>query len=426
MRILIIGAGPGGYETAVEAMRRGFEVTVVNDGPLGGTCLNVGCIPTKSLIHSCCVKKEPLKTAQEGKRQVISQLQDGIAALLKKADVVEGHASFTGPHSVKVGESTLTADKIIIAGGSVPSQLPVPGAGYTVDSAQLLDCEEVPERLVVIGGGVIGLEMAGIFNALGTAVTVLEFLPCILPRFDSDMAKRLKQQLVKSGIKIVTKAEVTSVAESSGGAYTVAYKSAEEVCSIEADKVLMAVGRRPAVEGLGLEAAGVAYDRKGIKVDGNMRTSVPGIYAIGDVTGGMMLAHVATAQGLRALDDICGKNDNIDFSCVPSVVFTRPEFASVGKTEEDCKAEGVEYTVLRSNYRANGKAVTEGETEGCCKFIAGSDGRLLGCHILGAHAADLIGEATALIALNATVEQAGWLIHAHPTVSEVLQSCFRQ
>lgn len=428
MRLIVIGAGPGGYETAAEAARRGLEVTLVTSGPLGGTCLNQGCIPTKSLIHSCCELSLTLSEAQETKNAVIAQLQAGIQSLLKSVRLVYGRASFVDSHTVSVDGTLYAADRIIIATGSSGAVLPIPGAELAIGSDDALKLQEVPRRLAIIGGGVIGLEFAGIFRSLGSEVTVIEYCPCILPRFDLDLAKRLKQQLVRSGITILASAAVTSVSRQDGG-LKLEYTLKDESRSLDADCVLMAVGRRPNLEGLDLDAAGVEYDRRGIKVDDRMCTSAPGVYAVGDVTGGIMLAHVASAQGLRALNDICGTPDHIDFSVIPAVVFTKPELATVGLTEEDCKERGIEYHTLKSNYRANGKALASACPDGYCKFLvegaAGDDGRILGCHILGAEASALIHEAAVLMATGTPVSAARWIIHAHPTISEVLLSALR-
>lgn len=428
MRLVVIGAGPGGYETAAEAVKRGFDVVLVSAGPLGGTCLNEGCIPTKSLIHSVSEGSAmSLQEAVSHKSEVVSQLQAGITMLLKKVKVVFGKARFVDAHTVAVdGEDGQTqefaADKVIIATGSVGAVLPVPGAELAVGSKEILDLVEVPASLAIIGGGVIGLEFAGIFRSLGTEVTVLEYCPGILPRFDVDAAKRLKQSLVRSGINIVTSAQVTGIVKEGDG-LSVQYNLKDEQKSVKAQKVLMAVGRRANVDSLNLADIGIDFDRRGIKVDQQMRTNVPDVYAVGDVTGGIMLAHVATYQGLRALNDICGIQDSINFSAVPAVVFTNPELATVGLTEEDCEARGIAFKALKSFYRANGKAVASGQSDGYCKVLVGeSDGKILGCHMLGAHASDIIQEAAALISLGATLEQARWIIHPHPTLCEVLQS----
>lgn len=428
MRLVVIGAGPGGYETAAEAAKRGFDVVLVSAGPLGGTCLNEGCIPTKSLIHSVSEGSAmSLQEAVSHKSEVVSQLQAGITMLLKKVKVVFGKARFVDVHTVAVdGEDgqaqEFAADKVIIATGSVGAVLPVPGAELAIGSKEILDLVEVPASLAIIGGGVIGLEFAGIFRSLGTEVTVLEYCPGILPRFDVDAAKRLKQSLVRSGINIVTSAQVTGIVKEDDG-LSVQYNLKDEQKSVKAQKVLMAVGRRANVDSLNLADIGIDFDRRGIKVDQQMRTNVPDIYAVGDVTGGIMLAHVATYQGLRALNDICGIQDSINFSAVPAVVFTNPELATVGLTEEDCEARGIAFKSLKSFYRANGKAVASGQGDGYCKVLVGeSDGKILGCHMLGAHASDIIQEAAALISLGATLEQARWIIHPHPTLCEVLQS----
>ena len=425
MHLLIIGAGPGGYETAVEAAKRGLEVTLVTDGPLGGTCLNEGCIPTKTLIHSCCERSLDIWSALERKTSVVSQLQSGIEGLLRNVEVIYGKASFVDAHTIRVGDKIVSADKIIIATGSVSASLPVPGSGLAIDSSQLLNLDEVPGKLVIIGGGVIGLEFACIYNKLGSEVTVVEYCPNILPRFDSDMSKRLKQQLSRSGISFILGASVCGISKSPEGNPEVSYLLKEKENTISADKVLMAVGRRPNVESLNLSDIGLEFDRKGIKVDSAMRTNVPDVYAVGDVTGGYMLAHVASAQGLRALNDITGVKDSIDFGCVPAVVFTNPELATVGLSEEDCKAKGISFSVHKSFYRANGKAVSSGESEGLCKVLSDEDGKIIGCHILGASASALIAEAAVLIALGTDLEKARWIIHAHPTLSEVLMSALR-
>ena len=427
MRLLIIGAGPGGYETAVEAAKRGMEVTLITEGPLGGTCLNEGCIPTKTFCHYAELIEQNIKAgldckpsfaaAAERKQVVIEQLRGGIDMLLKNVEVVHGKAQFKDPKTVVCNGQEYTADKIIIATGSVSASLPVPGTENCITSKEILELTEVPESLCVIGGGVIGLEFASIFRSFGTEVTVLEFCPNILPRFDSDLAKRLKQSLSKRGINIEVQAQVTRI-----DGNTVTYIKKEKECTVQASKILMAVGRRPNTDGLNLEAAGVDYTRKGITVNDRFETSVPGIYAVGDVTGGIMLAHAATYQGLHALNAICGEIDSIRFDLIPAAVFTMPEVATIGLTEEQCKEQNLEFRSLKSFYRANGKAVSMDETDGYCKVIVGAEDAILGAHIMGAHASDIIHEIAAAINLGATLEQLRYVIHAHPTLSEVLQS----
>ena len=427
MRLLIIGGGPGGYETAVEAAKRGLEVTLISEGPLGGTCLNEGCIPTKTFCHYAELIEQNLKagldckpsfaTAAQRKQAVVEQLRSGIDMLLKNVQVVRGRAEFKDSKTVICNAQEYSADKIIIATGSVSASLPIPGAESCLTSKEILDLTEVPGSLCVIGGGVIGLEFASIFRSFGTEVTVLEYCPNILPRFDVDLAKRLKQLLSKRGINIEVQAQVTRI-----DGNTVTYIKKDKEFTVLADKVLMAVGRRPNVDGLNLEAAGVDYTRKGITVNDRFETSVPGIYAIGDVTGGIMLAHAATYQGLHALNGICGLQDSIRFDLIPAAVFTMPEVATVGMTEEQCKEQSLEVRPLKSFYRANGKAVSMDETDGYCKVIVDNDGKVLGAHIMGAHASDLIHEIAAAMNLGATLQQLQSVIHAHPTLSEVLQS----
>lgn len=427
MRLLIIGGGPGGYETAVEAAKRGLEVTLITEGPLGGTCLNEGCIPTKTFCHYAELIEQNNKAgldckpsfaaAAQRKQAVIEQLRGGIDMLLKNVQVVHGKAQFKDSKTVVCEGQEYTADKIIIATGSVSASLPIPGADSCLTSKEILDFTEVPESLCVIGGGVIGLEFASIFRSFGSEVTVLEYCPNILPRFDVDLAKRLKQSLSKRGIGIEVQAQVTRIDDN-----TVTYLKKDKEFTVQANMVLMAVGRRPNVESLNLEAAGIDYTRKGITVNDSFETSVPGIYAVGDVIGGIMLAHAATYQGLHALNVICGRQDSIRFDLIPAAVFTIPEVATIGLTEEQCKEQNLQVRCLKSFYRANGKAVSMDETDGYCKLIVSENGVILGAHLMGAHASDLIHEIAAVMNINGTLEQLRYVIHAHPTLSEVLQA----
>ena len=441
MRIIIIGAGPGGYETAVEAAKRGLEVTLVTDGPLGGTCLNEGCIPTKTFCHYAGLIEEMKKAEALGitaapafdfakvlerKQAVVQQLQDGIGMLMrnKLITVVEGHAALKDARTVVVNGEEYAGDRIIIAVGSVSASLPIPGADLpgVITSREILDLPEVPKRLAVIGGGVIGLEFASIFKSFGSEVTVLEYAPTILPRFDVDLAKRLKLALGKRGIAIETAAQVTGISAVDGG-LSVSYQTKNGEASVEADKVLMAVGRRANLDALNLSDIGIEFTRRGITVDANMQTNVPGVYAVGDVLGQMMLAHAATFQGLRALNHICGVADSIDFGIIPAAVFTMPEAATVGMTEEEAKEKGLAVKCLKSMFRANGKAVSMDDTEGFCKIIVSEeDGRILGCHLFGPHSADIVQEIAALLAKHATLADLQNVIHAHPTLGEVIQA----
>ena len=475
MKVIIIGAGPGGYETALLAAKRGVEVVLIESGHVGGTCLNEGCIPTKAF----CKNAEVLDGLREAetfgvtgltygfdfkavaarKNAVVEQLRGGVEGLLghKLITLVRGKASFKDAHTVTVApvipseveESVeYTADYIIIATGSVSASLPIPGADLPgiLTSREILDLEEVPQRLCVIGGGVIGLEFASVFRSFGSEVTVLEYFKEILPRFDSDLSKRLKQSLGKRGIEINTQAQVTAIEEvpavisTEGGdrveksIYKVSFTRKGKEESVEADKVLMAVGRKANVDSLNLADVGIEFTPRGIVVDDKtMQTNIPHIYAVGDINGKMMLAHAATFQGIVALDHIMGVENGIDLSVMPAAVFTSPEAASVGMTEEDCKAAGVPVKCLKSFFRANGKAVTMGETDGFCKIIVAAEpkegtespyepGRILGCHLYGPHASDIVQEACALITRKSTLKEFEDIIHTHPTLTEVLQS----
>ena len=477
MKIIIIGAGPGGYETALLAAKRGVEVVLIESGHVGGTCLNEGCIPTKAF----CKNAEVLDGLREAeafgvtglsygfdfkavaarKNAVVEQLRGGVEGLLghKLITLVRGKASFKDAHTVLVEplrhslacasatssmseeqsdvaiSTEYTADYIIIATGSVSASLPIPGADLPgiLTSREILDLEEVPQRLCVIGGGVIGLEFASVFRSFGSEVTVLEYFKEILPRFDSDLSKRLKQSLGKRGIEINTQAQVTSI-EETDGVYKVSFTRKGKEETVEADKVLMAVGRKANVGSLNLADIGLEFTPRGIVVDEKtMQTNIPHIYAVGDINGKMMLAHAATFQGIVALDHIMGVENGIDLSVMPAAVFTSPEAASVGMTEEDCKEAGIPIKALKSFFRANGKAVTMGETDGFCKVIVAAEpkdgaespyepGRILGCHLYGPHASDIVQEACALITRKSTLKEFEDIIHTHPTLTEVLQS----
>ena len=461
MKIIIIGAGPGGYETALLAAKRGVEVILVESGHVGGTCLNEGCIPTKSFCRNAEVLDElrdaeafgvtglsydfDFKAVAARKNAVVEQLRGGIEGLLahKLITLVRGKASFKDEHTISVIPSDpsvisseaegrveksleYSADYIIIATGSVSASLPIPGADLpgVLTSREILDLEEVPSRLCVIGGGVIGLEFASVFRSFGSEVTVLEYFKDILPRFDSDLSKRLKQSLGKRGIEINTQAQVTGITIDDTSVYKVSYTRKGKEETVEADKVLMAVGRKANVDSLNLADVGIEFTPRGIVVDDRtMQTNVPHIYAIGDINGKMMLAHAATFQGIVALDHIMGIENNIDLSVMPAAVFTTPEAASVGMTEDECKEAGRAVRCLKSFFRANGKAVTMAQTDGFCKLVVDAEtGEILGCHLFGTHASDIVQEACALISRKATIEQFKDIIHTHPTLTEVLQS----
>lgn len=439
-QLIIIGAGPGGYETALSAARRGLEVTLVEAGEIGGTCLNEGCIPTKAFCRTAALLAD-LSAAEElgvaasagtfdfaaasaRKDAIVAQLKSGVETLLANPRIrlVKGMARFVDAHTVAVGDELHTADDVIIATGSVSASLPIPGADLpgVVSSRGILALDTLPKRLCIVGGGVIGLEFASVFNAFGCEVTVLEYAKEILPHFDSDMAKRLRQSLGKKGIRIETQAAVSAIEEAEGNTLRVAYSKKGKDFTADADKVLMAVGRRANVESLNLADIGVEFSHRGIETDDAMRTSVAHVYAIGDVNGKMMLAHAATFQGIRALNSIQGLPDKLRLDIMPAAVFTMPEVATVGLTEDGCKERDIEYVCKKAFFRANGKAVCLGETDGFCKLLADTSGRILGCHIYGPHASDLIQEVCALMTTGATLDDLRQIVHTHPTLSEIV------
>ena len=423
--LIIIGAGPGGYETAVEAAKRGMTVTLINDGPLGGVCLNEGCIPTKTFCHYA--GKDDFATVAARKEAVVNQLRNGVAYMLKNPNIsiVEGKASFKDAQTVVVNGDEYTAKDIIISTGSKPAMLPIPGVDSEIvlSSTDVLNLKELPESICVIGGGVIGLEMSSYLHRFGVEVTVLEYAPQVLPNFDAEVSKRLKMMLVKQGIKIETDAQVTAIDDEG----FVTYKKKDQEYNVECDIVLMAVGRTPNIAELNLDAAGISYSRKGITANDNMQTSVPHVYAIGDVNGKLMLAHVATFQGNRALNHIQGKSDKIKFNLVPAAVFTIPEVASVGLTEVQCDDEELDFKTIKVPFGAVGKAVAMGEVDGFCKLIVDNESKtILGCHIMGTHASDLIQEVVTMMNLGVTIDDAKDIIHAHPTLNEIIQIAIHQ
>ncbi|WP_290427134.1 dihydrolipoyl dehydrogenase [Coprobacter tertius] len=444
--IIIIGAGPGGYETAIYAARNGLSVTIFENRKPGGTCLNEGCIPTKCFCRNAEILDGIKDSAEYGvndmaytfdfgqvierKNRIVAGLIEGVEFLLKNKLItfVKEAASLIDAHSVRsVSGEIYSCDHLIIATGSVSKNLPIPGNNLpgVLTSKEILDIEKVPENLCVIGAGVIGLEFASVFNSFGSKVTVLEYAKEILPNFDADISKRLKQALGKKGIEIVNSAAVEEIRENADR-LSVKYGYKGENREVVADTVLMAVGRAANVESLNLDVAGIVYSSKGIVTDDNMETNISRVYAIGDVNGKCMLAHAATFQGRKVIDHILGKENTIRLDIIPSAVFTRPEAAMVGCTEDECKQQGRVYRSKKAMFRANGKALSMGEPEGICKIIADEDGVIIGCHMLGPHTADIIQEISALINRRTTVDELSSMIHAHPTLSEIVQECARE
>ena len=397
--LIIIGAGPGGYRAAEYAAKQGLKVVIFEGTEVGGTCLNVGCIPTKTYVHSATFAE-----ARERMAQVVPQLRAGVEGILSNPNItlVREKGVFVGANTV----NDYTAKNIIIATGSETKWLPIKGIEdpRVVDSTGLLNLEPLPKRLAIIGAGVIGMEFASVFNRFGSEVTVIEYLKECLPALDSDIAKRLRKYLEKRGITFKMKTAVENIAD------------------IDADVILMATGRKPRVQP-DFANAGIEFDeRKGVTVDDNFETTVKGIYAIGDVNGKQMLAHAAEMQAVRAVNHIIGKTDGIDFSIMPAAIFTEPEAACVGPTEDQLKEQGIAYECKKSFWRANGKALAMGETEGLLKLFVGADGQILGCHAYGAHSADIIQEVSVLMCKRTTIAELADMVHIHPTLSEILKS----
>lgn len=422
--LLIIGSGPGGYRAAGYAARNGLSVVVAERDQAGGTCLNAGCIPTKCLAHDASAAPSDFASAMERKALVTQQLRTGVEQLLSAPGItlVRGQAAFTDEHTVTIGDTTVEADNIIIATGSESRMPSITGIDNprVITSTEALQLQSLPETMVIVGAGVIGMEFASILARFGSKVTVIEYLKECLPMFDKDIAKRLRKAIEKQGVTFFMDSAVSEITDEE-----VIFKSnktgAETRLPCAGAPVLIATGRKPSVEGLNLEAAVVDYDAKGIKTDDCLRTSQPHIYAIGDVTGKQMLAHAATAMGFRAVNTILGKSDKIRLDIMPSAVFTYPEAATVGLSEDACKQLGKPCKCLKGYYRANGKALAIAEPEGMVKITADTDGTILGCTAYGAHSADMVQEIAALMNCNATTDDLASIIHIHPTLSEILQ-----
>jgi dihydrolipoamide dehydrogenase len=420
--LIIIGAGPGGYRAAEYAAKQGLKVTIFEGSDVGGTCLNVGCIPTKTYVHS-----KTFEEARERMAQVVSQLRAGIEGILSPPNItlIRENASFATTPLLMEG---LGEVPIIIATGSETKWLPIKGKDdpRVVDSTGLLQLDTLPKRLTIIGAGVIGMEFASVFRRFGSEVTVIEYLKECLPALDSDIAKRLRKYLEKQGITFKMKTAV------------------EDIADLDADVILMATGRKPRTAGLGLEAIGVDLAPNGaIPVDDNFRVTslishlspLTSIYAIGDVNGRQMLAHAAEMQAVHAVNQILGKEDYIRFDIMPAAIFTEPEAACVGPTEDQLKEQGIAYTCKKSFWRANGKALAMNATEGMLKLFVsppesggvpegrgGLSGLILGCHAYGAHAADIVQEVSVLMCKHTTIDELADMVHIHPTLSEILKT----
>ncbi len=441
-RVAVIGGGPGGYVAAIRAAQLGGRVTLVEKENLGGTCVNVGCIPTKALLHSAEVNRTIGEAAeagvrvgpgevrwdvvQERKDKVVKQLSEGVKALLSAngVEVVAGEASFRDERTIvirsggEVGE--IESDAVIIATGSEASIPPIPGAGLdgVVTSTGALSFKEIPSRLVIIGGGVIGTEFASLYADFGCGVTVIEMMPRILPGADGEVVSALRKVLESRGVTIHTGAQVRSI-EAAGSSLVVSADLPGGEGRIEADKVLLAVGRKPFTEGSNLEAAGVKVEKGRVRVDRSMRTSVPHIFAVGDCCSPIMLAHVAMMEGEVAAANIFGLDEKMDYRTAPGCVYTSPELAWVGLTEEEAKKRGHKVRIGVFPMIGNARSLISGETRGMVKIVADDKyGEVLGVHIMGARATDLVSEASLAIRLEATLEELAETIHGHPTFCE--------
>lgn len=434
--LIVIGAGPAGYPAAACGVRQSLKTLLIEAGELGGTCLNRGCIPTKTFCRSAETALEvdhasefgielpagkpvvDMERIVERKNEIVMQLRESVSAVIAGADVRLGKARFTASGEVEADGEKFTAPKIVVATGSSPAILDIPGAALCMTSDGLLDCTDLPSSMAIIGGGVIGMEFASIFSAFGCDVTVVEYCKEILPGFDRDIAKRLRSSLSKRGVKFILNAAATSVETGEDGNLKVKYLAKNKPGETAVCKVLMAVGRKPVLPD-GLAEAGVEINRKGITVDENFMTSVEGIYAVGDCNGLCQLAHAATAQAMRVMG-----SDN-DLSPVPAAVFTVPEVASTGLTEEEAQNKGLSFRSIKLPVRSNGKALTLGETDGLIKMLITDDNNILGCHILGPHASDLIMEVSLAISAGLSADAILRAIHPHPTLSELLPSAIK-
>jgi dihydrolipoamide dehydrogenase len=449
--LTVIGSGPGGYVAAIRAAQLGLKTAIIERyNTLGGTCLNVGCIPSKALLDS----SEHYHAAHERfgehgirisdlgvdmpqmirrKNEVVDQTCKGVAFLMKKnkIDVYYGHGSYVDANTIRIAKSdgseeTITTAKSIIATGSKP----ITPAAFNYDkkriitSTEALNIAEVPKRMVIIGGGVIGLELGSVFARLGTQIDVVEYLDRLIPGMDADCGKELQRSLKKLGMNFYLKHQVLTVtSDGQGVKVNVQKRDSEETQVFEADYCLIAIGRRPYTDNLGLDKAGVQIDERGrVLVDDHLQTNVPGIYAIGDVIRGAMLAHKAEEEGVFVAETVAGQKPHINYNLIPGVVYTWPEVAGVGQTEEQLKEAGVAFKVGKFPFKALGRARASMDVDGMVKVLAHADtDEILGVHMVGPRAADMIAEAVALMEFRASAEDAARMSHAHPTYTEAFK-----
>jgi len=439
--LIIIGAGPGGFDTAIHAAEMGLDVTLIEKHKVGGTCLNYGCIPTKALYHISKKIKDmkelhvfgintsdysiDYNVIKERKESIVSHQITNILTSLEKlgVELIEGTAEIKSPGKVVVNGGIIEAKNIIIATGSIPKRLQFEGNDLPVvtDSKGILSLDVFPKKITIVGAGVIGCEMALIFNQLGAEITLVEYQDEILPPLDKDIKKRARNLYKRQGINIFTKSAFKKVYEKDGIYYSV-FEQKGKTIETETDYVLLSTGRAPNFGGIDLDSLNIKHTNLGIEVNENLETSVKGIYAIGDVNGQLMLAHKATYDGYKALAHITNNQMDINFNLVPSVVFTFPEIAMVGKTEQEMTGD---YQTNKYLFKTNAKAECLNETDGFVKMIVDENGILVGCHIIGAHASDMIHEVTTIMNTNITIKDYKNIIHAHPTISEVIGECIK-
>lgn len=428
-RITVLGGGPGGYTAAIRGAQHGAQVTLIEENSVGGTCLNWGCIPTKAYIESVHAQSKDLKKVKERKNKIVAQLVNGIMSLLEnnKVELIKARGKVISPREVEVqfsdgSKRIIENECLILATGSKPANLPVSGidSPQVLDNKSILELEEIPNNLVVIGGGVIGLEFAQIFTGLGSKVVILEMLPKILTNLDDELVRRFQPVLKKQGIEIITNTKVTKLIQGDNNNLEVHISGKKDDVLI-ADKVLVAAGRQPNYQGIEYERLGLEMEGKFIKVDSYLKTNLPGVYAIGDLTASPMLAHVASYEAEVAIKSIFGEKIQANYTAVPACVYTSPELAGVGIDENQAKEKGINYKVGKFPFTANGRALTQDAAYGMVKIIAKEDtGKILGAHILGPNASELIHELTLAVRWGLTVEQVAETIHAHPTLSEAV------
>ena len=445
--LIVLGAGPGGYVAAIRGGQLGLKTAVVEKEEVGGICLNWGCIPSKSLLKNAEIVhimndaqkwgisfdnfNADFSKAIDRSRQVVKKLTGGVNSLLKKnkVTVIKGEASFLDPHTITVGSDTYTSSNFIIATGArartVPS-LPIDGE-TVITSREALELTTVPERIAIVGGGATGVEFAYIYNAYGAQVTLIEMLPNILPNEDHDISQELKKSLTKQGITVATDTKVSGMSSTGKLTTLELVTSQNDMSTIEVDKVLVAIGVQGNIEGLNLESIGVNTDRTYITTDNDMKTDIDGIFAIGDVTGKMLLAHVAQAQAILVVENIASvESPPLDYNVMPKAVYANPQVASFGITEQRAKEEQLDYHVGRFPFAASGKAIALGETEGFIKLIISEHGEILGAHLIGHEVTELLGELSLANLLEGTTEETGWLVHSHPSISEVIKEAALQ